>query len=112
MKVYCDASGKLHSICYVLPDIPKVVVRQKSKKKTHNELEYLAILEVLIDYPDTDMDIYCDNMIVVNQLTMEYHIKNSRLRNIALLIWDLCNNRKISFNWIKRDNNMAGKVLG
>jgi len=53
----------------------------------------------------------CDNEVVVKQLSREYHIANSRLRNLAQRVWQMTQNVEVQYQWIPRGENLAGKML-
>lgn len=53
----------------------------------------------------------CDNEVVVMQLSREYHIGNSRLRQLAQRVWQMIQNVEVKFQWIPRRENLAGKML-
>jgi len=53
----------------------------------------------------------CDNEVVVKQLSREYHIANDRLRKLAQQIWQQVQNVDVKFQWIPRNENLAGKML-
>jgi len=78
--------------------------------KTNNEAEYAAIVYAITAF-EGNLEIYSDSRLVVSQLNHRYHIREDRLRELAIRIWNICINRKVSFNWIPRKENLAGKVL-
>jgi ribonuclease HI len=90
---------------------------------TNNENEYRAVLfaitylafeEISLRHVGEEHVIYSDSQLVVNQLNHEYNINEDRLRNLAQEIWHLIQyfNMKVRFEWIPREENKAGKVLG
>lgn len=111
INVFCDGSGKTGKYAYVIEQIGKVRIFQK-KGITNNQAEYLAIIAALKDNKFKDICIHSDSQLVVNQLNKKYAIKDDELRKLAQQIWRLCEKRNITFNWVKRQNNLAGKVLG
>lgn len=52
-----------------------------------------------------------DNEVVVRQLAREYHIGNDRLRKLAQQVWQQIQNVDVKFQWIRRGENLAGKML-
>ena len=82
---------------------------------TNNQAEYMAIIEALKKYHNSqdEIVIYSDSKNTVSQLNHEFAINNSQLRLLAMEAWGLvakCKNLKIT--WIPREKNMAGKMLG
>ena len=58
--------------------------------------------------------ILTDSKLVANQLRMEWHIKEKRLRLLFEEVFDIIEKKSLSFEieWIPRERNKAGKVLG
>ena len=113
MKAYVD--GSLTSVCCVLENGGTVVcpIGLSDKRVTTNEAEYLAVLLALDEGFSTDItEILSDSQLVVRQLNREYHIKEPRLRELAIQVWNKAAGRDIKFTWIPREENPAGKVLG
>jgi len=109
MKVYVDGSGN-DKYGFFIEETNEAKVFTK-ENITNNQAEYLAVLEAL-KFITGDIEIYSDSKLVVNQLNHEWHIKEDDLRNLAVEIWKLIGNRKVSFIWILREQNKAGKLLG
>lgn len=113
MKIFTDGSGKTGRYAYVVDDPKKRKVKIFQKDGiTSNEAEFLAVIQALEDNPEDDIEIFSDSELMVNQLNQNYAIKEDRLRKLAEEVWSLCEGRNVSFNWIRRENNKAGKVLG
>ncbi len=109
MKVYVDGSGKgKYGFFIEETNTAKIFTKENI---TNNQAEYLAVLEAL-KFTTGNVEIYSDSKLVVNQLNHESHIKNDSLRNLAIKVWKLIGNRKVSFIWIVREQNKAGKLLG
>ena len=111
ISIFTDGSGKTGRYAYVVEQTGKVKILQKHGI-TNNESEYYAIIEALKDNKGKDIQVYSDSELVVNQLNKKYAIKEDRLRNLAQQVWELCEGRSVSFKWIPREQNKAGKVLG
>jgi len=74
-----------------------------------NELE--AIYKALYHAPDNiDIDLYSDNLIIVNQLSLKYKIRSPLVREYFFLIHDLIKkkNVRVNFRYIPREQNIAG----
>lgn len=113
MNIYTDASDKKGKCVYVV-DNP---FKEKTKvidigKVSNNEGEYLAIIYALKENSDKNIAIYSDSQLVINQLNHKFAIKADRLRELAQEVWKLSENRSVTFTWIPRNENKAGKVLG
>ncbi|MBI2083996.1 MAG: ribonuclease HI family protein [Candidatus Aenigmarchaeota archaeon] len=111
IEIFTDGSGKTGRYAYVVEQTGKVKI-QKKVGITNNEAEYLAVIEALTDNKDKEIKIYSDSELIVNQLNKKYAIKEDRLRDLAQKVWELCEGRNITFRWIRREYNKAGKVLG
>ena len=55
--------------------------------------------------------VLCDNQVVVNQLSRQYHIGNEELRKIAQSIWQMTKGVDVKYEWISRKENLAGKMI-
>ncbi len=112
MKIYTD--GGEGSYCFVIPE-KSIVKRFKKKGITNNEAEYLAVIEALkFVEDDSNVTVFSDSKLVVNQIKMEWHIKEERLRKLFEEVLSLIKEKNIDFKieWIPRGENKAGKVLG
>jgi ribonuclease HI len=109
MKIWTDGSGK-GKYGYVTDT---EVVRSFDKSDiTNNEAEYLAVIKALEDNHDNEIEILFDSELMVNQLNHNYAIKNDCLRELALQVWKLAEERKVTYSWVPREKNRAGKFLG
>lgn len=109
--IYTDASGKRGKYAYIVENTNKVRTFVK-KGITNNEGEYLAVIQALKDNPEKNIHIHSDSLLVVNQLNHEFAIKEDRLRKLAEEVWRLAENRNVTFSWVPREKNKAGKYLG
>jgi len=117
LHVYVDGSGPPKSqYGYYIEELnrPKLFKREDI---TNNQAEYLAIIEALSDLDvqnAKNVIIYSDSMNTVKQLNHEYAINDDILRELAMKSWEMlarCNS-KPKFEWIPREKNKAGKILG
>jgi len=109
LKVYVDGSGKTGAYCYLVAGGEPRLFMEKSL--TNNQAEYKAIIATLRELPNKELTIYSDSQLAVRQLNGEYQIRDSRLRNLAERVRGLCKNRVVSFKWVPREQNLAGRVL-
>lgn len=84
--------------------------------KTNNEAEYTAVLLAItraVELGGKDIDLFSDSSLVINQLNWNWKVKEDRLKefknDIVNLIKD--NNLKVSFNWIRREENKEADRL-
>ena len=111
MDIHTDGSGKTGNYAYVVERSNKVRVFRKIGA-TNNEAEYLGVIAALKENSGTDIHIHSDSQLIVNQLNHEYAIKEERLRKLAEEVWKLAEGRNVTFSWLPREKNKAGKVLG
>jgi len=115
--VYVDGSGPPKSqYGYYIEELNKPRLFKK-ENITNNQAEYLAIIEVLNDQDvrnAKNVTIYSDSMNTVKQLNHEYAINDNTLRELAMKSWEMLAKytNKPKFEWIPRENNKAGKMLG
>jgi len=115
--VYVDGSGPPKSqYGYYIEELNKPRLFKK-ENITNNQAEYLAIIEVLNDQDvrnAKNVVIYSDSMNTVKQLNHEYAINDNTLRELAMKSWEMLAKytNKPKFEWIPRENNKAGKMLG
>ena len=83
---------------------------------TNNEAEYIAVYKALqtAKSKGVEIEILSDSKLVVNQLKREWHIKDAKLRTLFDKVQKLIRDRKlnVTFTWIRRSQNKAGKYLG
>jgi len=110
MDIYVDGSGK--GKCGFVADNTTRFVGKGTL--TNNQAEYIAVIKALEWVNERDVTILSDSQVIVNQLSHNWHIKNDRLRELAVKVWDLIDRKrlKVEFKWIPREQNKAGKLLG
>ncbi len=116
LHVYVDGSGRPKSMYGYYVKESNRVKYCKAEDLTNNQAEYLAIREALIDLLSIDKEIiiYSDSKNIVKQLNHEHAINDSKLRELAIEIWNIIAESKanVRFEWISRRDNIAGKMLG
>ena len=88
---------------------------KKEPNITNNQAEYMAIISALKKFSGTadEIVIYSDSKNTVSQLNHEFAINNDQLRTLARETWDLIAKfPNLKINWIPRNQNLAGKMLG
>ena len=110
MEIYVDGSG-LGKYGFVSGNTVKVFHKENI---TNNEAEYLAVIEALSFAKEKKIMVFSDSQLMVNQLNHKFHIKDDKLRELALKVWNLIETKELNvvFKWIPRKENKAGKVLG
>jgi ribonuclease HI len=88
---------------------------EKKPGITNNEAEYLAIIAALKKFVDSkeEIIIYSDSKNTVSQLNHDFAINKEELRTLARAAWSLIAKfSKLKLQWIPRNENLAGKMLG
>lgn len=110
MKIFTDGSGKTGKYIYTIPEKKIVKISQK-RGLTNNEAEYIAVIEALKHNKETNISIFSDSQLIVNQLNRAWKIKEPRMKKLAEQVWKLCEGRNVKFTWIRREYNYAGIIL-
>lgn len=125
IKVYTDATAKGNpgpsGLGIVIKDESDEILlthKQYIGKATNNQGEYTALLESLklLRNLKTDYDFiefYSDSLLMVNQLTGKYKIKDKYLMRNAMNFWDGINKlgKKHSITYIPREQNAIADKL-
>ncbi|WP_101477918.1 reverse transcriptase-like protein [Candidatus Nitrosotalea bavarica] len=115
LSIFVDGSGGTNSgFGFFVKETGESFYEKKSDI-TNNQAEYLAIISVLKKFAgNTDeVVIYSDSKNTVSQLNHEYAINNEQLRSLAREAWELIPKfANLKINWIPRNENIAGKMLG
>lgn len=97
---------------YLLEDGTQRIV--EDYPMTNNEAEWLALLLLLTDLKaGTEIDVFSDSQIVVNQFSGEWQTNEENLqylRGVCKLFTEI-KNLDIILTWIPRDKNPMGKEL-
>lgn len=127
MIIYTDGSGK-GKIAWYNDDTEEFAINETSAK-TGNEAEYQAVIRALEHFKDyiskyrnrfrrvDEVEIRSDSRLVVQQVNHDWPVKADNLRPLAMIVWRLKLQLKekgvtITFMWISRKENKAGKMLG
>jgi ribonuclease HI len=110
MEIFVDGSGK-GKYGFVSGN---TVMFYDKVDLTVNQAEYTAIIKALEWVIDKDVIILSDSQLAVRQLNHEYHIKDDKLRQLALTVWKIIVEKSLNveFRWIPRKMNKAGKLVG
>jgi ribonuclease HI len=81
---------------------------------TNNQAEYKAILLVVESVPkNTALEICTDSVVVCQQLNGKYAVREPKLMTICNSIQEVIRKKNLSatFLWVRREENLAGKLL-
>ena len=125
IKVYTDATAKGNPGpsglgIVIKDDSDEIILTHKHYigKATNNQAEYTALLESLtllknltIEYDF--IEFYSDSLLMVNQLTGKYKIKDKYLMRNAMNFWEGINKlgKKHSITYIPREQNAIADKL-
>ena len=111
-RIFTDGSGDGRIAWY--DETTDEHYSEKSAAMTNNEAEYLAVLDALRKVKSKDVEIVSDSKLIVSQLKREWHIKETRMRELFDEVQALVKERglKVTFTWVPRQKNPAGKYLG
>ena len=115
LNIYVDGSGGPNSGFGFFVKETGESFYKKEPNITNNQAEYMAIISALKKFSGTtdEIVIYSDSKNTVSQLNHEFAINNDQLRNLARETWDLIAKfPNLKINWIPRNQNMSGKMLG
>ena len=115
ISVYVDGSGGDNSGYGYFVKETGDSFYEKKPNITNNQAEYMAIIEALKKFVDSDEEItiYSDSKNTVSQLNHDYAINNEQLRKLAQEAWSLIGKfSNLTLTWIPRKENLAGKMLG
>ena len=115
LSIYVDGSGGPNSGFGFFVQESGESFYKKEPNITNNQAEYMAIISALKKFSGTtdEIVIYSDSKNTVSQLNHEFAINNDQLRTLARETWDLAAKfSHLTINWIPRNQNLAGKMLG
>ena len=115
LSIYVDGSGGPNSGFGFFVKETGESFYKKEPNITNNQAEYMAIISALKKFSGTtdEIVIYSDSKNTVSQLNHEFAINNDQLRTLARETWDLIAKfPNLKINWIPRNQNIAGKMLG
>ena len=115
LSIYVDGSGGPNSGFGFFVKETGESFYKKEPNITNNQAEYMAIISALKKFSGItdEIIIYSDSKNTVSQLNHEFAINNDQLRTLARETWDLIAKfPNLKINWIPRNQNLAGKMLG
>lgn len=113
---------------YIVFDNKDVMLKEKSGSNnltTNNRMEYTAMLEVLKDYPHTEVVIYSDSMLLIQTVTSWMHkwsrngwmkkgkFKQEEVKNldIVMLLFKHYNPLYHKIKWVKGHDGIMGNEM-
>ncbi|MCD6471256.1 ribonuclease HI family protein [bacterium] len=106
------------AIGVIVYDSKKNVIKKISKyigRATNNQAEYQALITGLIEAKKIkaeDVECFSDSKLVVQQVNRKYKIKNKKLAQLFIKIWNLSQSfKKIKFSYIPREKNREADRL-
>ena len=111
-RIFTDGAGDGRMAWY--NETTKESWSAKTHVSSNNEAEYLAIYNALNSANTKNIEILSDSQLVVNQLKREWAIKSDRMRDMFDKVYYIIDLRglQVTFTWIPREKNPAGKYLG
>ena len=125
LKIHCDGGargnpGPAASAYAVYNDLGEVIFSESKYLglATNNQAEYAAV-EMAVDWLNKNnitepCEFYLDSMLVVNQLTGSFKIKNSELKEIYFRIKKIISEQKINllnYIYVPREKNFLADSL-
>lgn len=118
--IYVDAGYKKDSGGYIawFNETTGEAFAKPNDCKDSFRCEYTAIIHLLENArglgQNDEVQIRCDNNTVVRQLNHDYAINDNDIRDFVMKIWSFNEKfaKPISYVWIPRAENKAGKILG
>jgi ribonuclease HI len=128
LKVYVDANPKM--VAYVVDGGPSSY-RNLEAHVSSQQAEYIAvsfaiseIVEKYSEYKNKYVAdgrkgreeigailVLSDNKTMVEQLNRNYHINSEKIRELAQQVWGQVQHMDVKFEWVPREENLAGKML-
>lgn len=118
--IYVDAAVKLErSYIAWFNETTNEKYYNKRNCETIHICEYKAIIHALQNakqiHVGDEVEIRCDREPVVKQLELRGGINDAKTRKLANSIWKIdekLGGKKLTYVWISRSDNKAGKILG
>jgi len=122
LKIYTDGGARGNpgpaACAAVLKDPSGRIVSRQSQylnRTTNNQAEYRGVLlglNLAKKFGAQEIDFYLDSQLVVNQLNLEYKVKDLALQSVFVKIWNLgLGFKKIRFHHIPREENKEADQL-
>ena len=115
MKLITDGSSTIgvKSAYCVTDETGKVLSVEESyapDDKTNNEEEYRGVIKALSFCNPGDV-VCSDSLLVVNQINGRYKVKVEHLKPLCQRAKELLKEKGVIVTWIRREENLAGKIF-
>ena len=118
MRIFCDGAGhrpdgKGSGFAWLREDTGERHV-EPVDGLTNNTAEYRAVISALKRVrPGSDVEVLTDSLLVVSQIRGEYRILDPKLAKLAAEVKTLAEQKRLTLKltWIRRAENLAGKLL-
>lgn len=111
MKIYCDSSTR--EACIVIEGQDPIVLPYPEPVTT-NQGEYNAVILALIEALNRNFEsvmILTDSLLVVKQVNGDWRCRKPHLLPLRDRVRGLLGTARGTIGWIKREDNLAGRVL-
>ena len=119
---YCDGSGGSPSgstCACVIFDPSGTVLQEKaiqlSDDASNNEAEYSGLIlaiETALELGVTDLEVFSDSQLIVNQINENWRIKEIRLKELwSTAVQKAAEFDSISLSWVRREKNKRADFL-
>lgn len=111
MKIYCDSSTR--EACFILEGQEPINFLYP-KQVTNNVGEYWAVILALKEAERLKLEqveVLTDSMLVVNQVNGAWGCRKEHLLPLRDRIRELAQKLQASINWVRREENLAGRAL-
>jgi ribonuclease HI len=123
IRAWTDGATHRYAIVFDKEELHKVVkvpiqyqYIMPTEKVTNNVGEYLAIrfaLEMCVSLGIRGVTVVSDSELCVKQLNGEYSIKNEKLQELWKQVKEFEGKlSEVIYQWIPREQNLAGRLLG
>ncbi|MCJ7429011.1 MAG: ribonuclease HI family protein [Candidatus Nanohaloarchaeota archaeon QJJ-5] len=118
ISIYTDGASRGNpgpaSYAFVMVDAGSIVHEASGflGERTNNQAEYHAIinaLETAIEHGITDVTLYSDSQLVVNQLNGKWQVKDATLHDLFEQVKHLLDECNVTFTQVPRENDFVDR---
>jgi ribonuclease HI len=118
IDIHCDGAGSGplgngSGIAWIRPKAREQYV-ERIDGLTNNQAEYLAFISALNALPDnTAANVFTDSQVMYSQFHNKYRVHNPELAALLSRVRALIEEKQLTIDlqWIRREKNLAGKLL-
>ncbi len=108
-KVYVDASP--NRACYVIGDHTTQYHITRFQAPVNNTIAELKAVVIALGNIQGDLNIFTDSQSIVKILSNHLQIPSPKYHTLLMQYHKLISHRRVHIIWIKRNKNIAGKLL-